>query len=72
VTQVQRVADIIAEVTSSSNEQSQGVEQVNQAVTALDQATQQNAALVEQTAAATASLRAQAQNLAMAVSTFKV
>jgi methyl-accepting chemotaxis protein len=72
VSQVRRVADLIAEVTSSSVEQTQGIEQVNQAVGELDQATQQNAALVEQTAAATGSLRQQAAALASAMAAFKV
>ncbi|MBN9365422.1 MAG: methyl-accepting chemotaxis protein, partial [Comamonadaceae bacterium] len=69
---VQRVTDMIGEITAASQEQSTGVAQVNQAVGQLDQMTQQNAALVEQSAAAAHSLREQAQQLAQAVSAFKV
>ncbi|UJB67248.1 MCP four helix bundle domain-containing protein [Acidovorax sp. YS12] len=69
---VQRVTDMIGEITAASQEQSAGVAQVNQAVGQLDQMTQQNAALVEQSAAAAHSLREQAQQLAQAVSAFKV
>ena len=72
VQQVRRVNDLIAEISSSSTEQSQGVSQINSAVTQLDQTTQQNAALVEQTSAAAESLRQQAQQLAHAVSVFRV
>ncbi len=69
---VQRVTDMIGEITAASQEQSAGVAQVNQAVGQLDQMTQQNAALVEQSAAAAHSLREQAQQLAQVVSAFKV
>ncbi|UJB67249.1 MCP four helix bundle domain-containing protein [Acidovorax sp. YS12] len=69
---VQRVTDMIGEITAASQEQSAGVAQVNQAVGQLDQMTQQNAALVEQSAAAAHSLREQAQQLAQAISAFKV
>ena len=72
VQSVQRVSDIISEITAASSEQSAGVTQVNQAVGNLDQMTQQNAALVEQSAAAAQSLREQAQQLAQVVSMFKV
>jgi len=71
VLQVRKVNDLIAEISSSSTEQSQGVGQINVAVTQLDQTTQQNAALVEETSAAAESLRQQAQQLAQAVSAFK-
>ena len=71
VLQVRKVNDLIAEISSSSTEQSQGVGQINSAVNNLDQTTQQNAALVEETSAAAESLRQQAQQLAQAVSAFK-
>jgi methyl-accepting chemotaxis protein len=63
VASVRRVADIIHEITAASSEQSQGIGQVNSAVNALDQMTQQNAALVEQSAAAAESLKDQASTL---------
>ena len=69
---VQRVSDLVAEITAASHEQSAGIEQVHQAITQMDQVTQQNAALVEQAAAATGSLKAQAGQLAQAVSVFRV
>ena len=72
VSSVQRVADIIGEISASSSEQSSGIGEVNSAVTELDQMTQQNAALVEQSAAAAESLREQAQRLAQVVSAFKL
>ena len=72
VTQVKRVNDLIEEITSATIEQAGGIEQVNQAVTSLDQVTQQNAALVEQSAAAAASLKDQAVALNDAVSVFKL
>ncbi|WP_280152177.1 methyl-accepting chemotaxis protein [Piscinibacter sp. XHJ-5] len=69
---VQRVTDIIGEITAAASEQSDGIGQVNTAVVQLDQMTQQNAALVEQSAAAAESLKAQATQLARAVGTFKL
>ncbi|PXW95213.1 methyl-accepting chemotaxis sensory transducer [Sphaerotilus hippei] len=72
VTQVQRVADLVSEITSASAEQSQGIEQVGDAVNQLDQVTQQNAALVEESAAAAESLRQQAHQLARVVQGFKL
>jgi methyl-accepting chemotaxis protein len=72
VSSVQRVSDIIGEISSASTEQSDGLSQVNTAVMELDQMTQQNAALVEQSAAAAESLREQAQRLAQLVSTFRL
>jgi methyl-accepting chemotaxis protein len=72
VTSIKRVTDIMSEITSASVEQSAGIEQVNLAITQMDEVTQQNAALVEQAAAAAESLEEQAQNLAVAVATFKV
>ena len=72
VASVQRVTDIIGEITAASREQSTGLGQVNGAVTQLDQMTQQNAALVEESAAAAESLREQASRLAGLVSTFQL
>jgi len=72
VESVQRVAGIIAEITSAANEQSDGISQVNQAVTQLDGMTQQNAALVEESAAAAESLKDQAVRLASVVSVFRL
>jgi len=72
VASVQRVNDIIGEITAAAGEQSNGIAQVNVAVTQLDQMTQQNAALVEQSAAAAQSLRAQARQLVEAVSAFNL
>ncbi|WP_308296464.1 methyl-accepting chemotaxis protein [Rhizobacter sp. J219] len=69
---VQRVTDIIGEITAASSEQSDGIGQINSAVTQLDQMTQQNAALVEESAAAAESLREQAHRLAEVVSVFRV
>jgi len=69
---VQRVSDIIGEITSAAAEQSDGIGEVNNAVNQLDQMTQQNAALVEESAAAAASLQEQAQRLAQAVSVFRL
>jgi aerotaxis receptor len=71
VTQVKRVADLIGEISSASREQSQGIGQVGQAIGHLDQVTQQNAALVEQSAAASQSLEQQAVLLANAIGVFR-
>ena len=72
VAQVRRVTDLVGEITASSTEQSRGIEQVGQAMTQLDQATQQNAALVEESAAAAESLKSQAARLAEAVAVFRL
>jgi len=72
VNAVKRVTDIMSEISAASNEQSTGIEQVNQAITQMDEVTQQNAALVEEAAAAAKSLEEQAQNLAEAVSIFRL
>ena len=72
VASVARVTDIMAEITSASQEQSVGIDQVNEAITQMDQVTQQNAALVEEAAAAAASLQEQADNLAHVASGFKL
>ncbi len=69
---IQRVGDIIGEITAASNEQSGGISQVNQAVGDIDRMTQQNAALVEQSAAAAESLKDQAARLAEVVQQFKL
>ncbi|WP_210543156.1 methyl-accepting chemotaxis protein [Rhodoferax sp. PAMC 29310] len=69
---VQRVSDIIGEITAASLEQSEGIDAVNGAIGQLDQMTQQNAALVEQSAAAAESLRDQANRLTEAVAVFKL
>ena len=70
VASVQRVSDIIAEISAASAEQSSGIGSVNAPVTQLDQMTQQNAALVEESAAAAESLKEQALQLASAMSRF--
>jgi methyl-accepting chemotaxis protein len=67
---VKRVTDIIGEIAAASAEQTAGIGQVNDAITAMDQATQQNAALVEQSAAAAASVREQATALTRATGGF--
>jgi methyl-accepting chemotaxis protein len=72
VAAVRRVADIIGEISAATIEQSAGVAQVGEAVSQMDQATQQNSALVEESAAAAESLKLQAQQLAQAVSVFKL
>ncbi|MBF5040756.1 MCP four helix bundle domain-containing protein [Methylophilus sp. 13] len=72
VSSVQRVADIISEISAASIEQTTGIDQVNQAVTSMDETTQQNAALVEEAAAAAESLVDQANQLADVVSQFKL
>jgi len=72
VASIRRVTDIMNEITVASREQSVGIEQVNQAVSQMDQVTQQNAALVEEAAAAAASLQEQSSRLAGLVATFKL
>ncbi|MFY3383469.1 methyl-accepting chemotaxis protein, partial [Paracidovorax sp. MALMAid1276] len=72
VSSVRRVSDIIAEITASSAEQSDNIGQISQSVTQLDQMTQQNAALVEESTAASESLREQAHQLTGAVRVFKL
>lgn len=72
VSAVQGVTTIMAEISSASHEQSDGIEQVNLAVTQMDVVVQQNAALVEQAAAAAGSLEEQAKRLADAVAIFKI
>jgi methyl-accepting chemotaxis protein len=72
VTSVKRVSDLIGEISTASAEQRDGINQVNQAVGNLDQMTQQNAALVEESSAAADTMRDQAQRLASVVSVFNV
>jgi methyl-accepting chemotaxis protein len=69
---VRRVTDIMGEISAASAEQSTGIEQVGQAVTQMDSVTQQNAALVEEAAAAAHSLAEQAQSMMRAVSAFRL
>jgi methyl-accepting chemotaxis protein len=72
VNSVKRVTDIMSEIAAASNEQSAGIEQVNQALMQMDEVTQQNAALVEEAAASAEAMRNQAEDLAHAVSVFKL
>lgn len=72
VAAIGQVTDIMGEISAASTEQSSGVAQVSEAVTQMDQTTQQNAALVEESAAAAASLRKQAQDLVEAVAVFQL
>jgi methyl-accepting chemotaxis protein len=72
VLSIRRVADIMGDISSASNEQSLGVSQVGDAVTQMDQVTQQNAALVEEMAAAASALKSQAQGLVHTVAVFKL
>ncbi|PPE64886.1 methyl-accepting chemotaxis protein, partial [Caldimonas caldifontis] len=72
VASVRRVSDIIGEITAAASEQNDGIGQINVAVTQLDQMTQQNAALVEESAAAAHSLQQQVGTLMSLVQTFRV
>lgn len=72
VTAVTRVTDIMGEIASASDEQSKGIEQVAQAVSEMDSVTQQNASLVEESAAAAAALEDQANELRQAVAVFRI
>ncbi len=69
---IRRVTDIMGEISAASHEQSSGVAQVGEAITQMDQATQQNAALVEESAAAAQGLRNQAESLLRAISRFQL
>ena len=71
VSEVKRVSDLIAEISSATQEQESGISQIGQAIGGLDEITQQNAALVEQSAAASDSLKLQAERLVEAVSVFR-
>jgi len=72
VSSIRRVTDIMGEISAASNEQAQGVAQVGEAVVQMDQTTQQNAALVEEMAAAASSLENQAKELVQTVAVFKL
>ena len=72
VASIRRVTDIVGEISAASHEQSLGVAQVGEAVTQMDQVTQQNAALVEEMAAAASSLQSQAEDLVHLVSVFRL
>ena len=72
VNAVKRVTDIMSEISGASNEQSEGIEQINRAITQMDEVTQQNAALVEEAAAAAEALEEEAHNLSESVSVFKL
>jgi methyl-accepting chemotaxis protein len=72
VSSVQRVTDIMADISAANEEQSSGIEQVNRAITQMDRATQQNAALVEEASGATESLKEQAARLSEAVAVFRL
>jgi hypothetical protein len=69
---VQRVTDIMAEISAASQEQASGIEQVNQTIVQMDETTQQNAALVEEASAAARAMEEQARQLDDAVSTFRI
>jgi methyl-accepting chemotaxis protein len=69
---VKRVSDVIGEITAASDEQAAGIDQVNNAVTQMDDTTQQNAALVEEAASASKAMEQQAQSLVAQISFFKV
>jgi methyl-accepting chemotaxis protein len=72
VASISGVTTIMSEINHAADEQTRGIEEVNRAVTVLDQMVQQNAALVEESAAAASALQGQANNLAQAVGQFKV
>lgn len=72
VSAVERVCQIVTEISAAAGEQSKGIEQVNLAVATMDQSTQQNAALVEEAAAAAQSLKSQARTLSEAVEVFRL
>ena len=72
VSAIQRVTDVVGEISAASSEQSQGVTQVGEAIVQMDRTTQQNAALVEQSAAAASSLKSQAGQLVQAVAVFRL
>jgi methyl-accepting chemotaxis protein len=72
VNAIKRVTDIMGEITAASNEQALGVAQIGEAVSQMDQATQQNAALVEEMAAAASGLKSLAEELVETVSVFKL
>jgi methyl-accepting chemotaxis protein len=72
VASVKKVSDLVSEIAAASEEQDAGIQQVNGAVSHLDTVVQQNAALVEQATAATASMQAQAASLLQVVARFEL
>jgi methyl-accepting chemotaxis protein len=72
VDSIRRVADIMGEISAATGEQTLGIEQINEAISQMDQTTQQNASLVEEAAAASETLQRQAAELADAVRVFKL
>jgi methyl-accepting chemotaxis protein len=72
VDSIQRVTDIMGEIAAATQEQTAGIEQINQAIVQMDQVTQQNAALVEEAAAASEAMQEQAGQLAQTVGVFKI
>jgi methyl-accepting chemotaxis protein len=72
VTSINRVADIVAEIAAASKEQASGVEEINRAITQMDQMTQQNGALVEESAAASRTLQDEAQGMYEKMSAFQI
>jgi methyl-accepting chemotaxis protein len=72
VAAIRRVTDIMAEISAASGEQASGVSQVGEAIVQMDHTTQQNAALVEQMAAAASSLKAQSNDLVQGVAVFRL
>jgi len=72
VASIRRVTDIVSEISAASDEQSAGIQQVNQAIVEMDNVTQKNAALVEEAAAAAASMQDEAANLTEVVGIFKI
>jgi methyl-accepting chemotaxis protein len=72
VVRVKKVTDVVAEIASSSREQASGIEQVNKAITMMDDVTQQNAALVEEASAAAQALTEQASNLSQLIARYRV
>ncbi|MET0857705.1 MAG: methyl-accepting chemotaxis protein [Telluria sp.] len=72
VDSVRRVTDIMGEITSASQEQTSGIDQINMAISQMDQVTQQNAALVEEASAASEAMQEQAAKLALVVSVFQL
>jgi methyl-accepting chemotaxis protein len=69
---IKRVTDMMGEITAASQEQTSGIEQINQAITQMDQVTQQNASLVEEAAAASEAMQEQANKLTQVVGAFKL
>jgi hypothetical protein len=72
VNSVKKVTDIVSEIAASSNEQASGIEQVNKAVMQMDEMTQQNAALVEESASASKAMEDQARNMNELIGFFKI